>query len=206
MAAESYPTYLVQRCALSFSFIVGQDQNRMFFRWINQSKWIPKNSLGCSASCLAAASAIRSRGTHKKPLPVALFFYFHYLLPCVSPEPERSRNTLRPNFLFFSPFLKKIHKYVPEGMLSKSGPLAQRHRWWRRSYTSRRHRFWRLGLGLDVDMTVTWQASWRRRSWRRAWRRRSWCQALSYVWALPSFLSSSLSTAPASHHCIDLDR
>jgi len=64
---------------------------------INQ-KGFWRNSPGCSASCLAAASAIRSHGTHKKPLPVALFFYFHYLLPCVSPEPEpeRSRNTLRP--------------------------------------------------------------------------------------------------------------
>ena len=35
-------------------------------------------------------------------------------------------------------------------MLSKSRPLARRHRWWRRAYTSRRHRFWHLGLGRHL--------------------------------------------------------
>ena len=79
-----------------------------------------------------------------------------------------------PTFLFFSPFLKFFHKYAPGGMISKSRPLARRHRWWRRVYTSRRYRFWGLGLRLDADVAVTWQAARHRRSQSRAWRHRSW--------------------------------
>ena len=53
-------------------------------------------------------------------------------------------------------------------MLLKSGPLARRHRWWRRAYMSQRHRFWRRGLGLGANVAVAWQAPRRRRSLRRA--------------------------------------
>ena len=76
------------------------------------------------------------------------------------------------SFLFLAIFLKFFHKYAPEGMISKSGPLARRHRWRRQAYTSRRHRFWCLGLGIDADVVVTWQAPWHRRSWRRGY----WCR------------------------------
>ena len=38
---------------------------------------------------------------------------------------------VHPNFLFFSPFLKKFHKYTPGCKISKSRPLARRHRCWR---------------------------------------------------------------------------
>ena len=57
-----------------------------------------------------------------------------------------------PKFLFFSPFLKNFHKYVPRGMFSKSGPLARRHRWWRRAYKFWRQRVWCLGWGHVGDM------------------------------------------------------
>ena len=86
---------------------------------------------------------------------------------------EKKRNVDQALIFFvFSPFLKNFHKYAPRGMLSKSRPVARRHRWWRRAYMSWRHRFWRLGLGLGADVAVTWQAPWHRRSWRRGyWRR-----------------------------------
>ena len=60
----------------------------------------------------------------------------------------------RPEFFYFFGlfFFTVIHKYVSGGMILKSGPLARRHRRWRR------------GLGLDADVTVTWQAARRRRS------------------------------------------
>ena len=66
-------------------------------------------------------------------------------------------SVLLPNFLFFSLFLKVFHKYVPGGKISESGPLAQRHRCWRRANTSRRQRPWRRALGLEANVAVTWQ-------------------------------------------------
>ena len=69
---------------------------------------------------------------------------------------NQSKNKLlRPTFLFFN-FFKVFHEYVFGGMLLKSGPLARRHRWWRRTYKSRRQRVCRLGRshvgGVDADL------------------------------------------------------
>ena len=59
-------------------------------------------------------------------------------------------------FYFLAFFL--IHKHASGCMILKSGPLARRHRCWRRAYTSRHHRFWRLGRGHvdgeDADMAA----------------------------------------------------
>ena len=66
-------------------------------------------------------------------------------------------------FIFLTRFFKVIHKYVSENILSKSRPLALRHCWWRRGYTSRRQRVWRLCRGhvggVDADLVAS-SAPW----------------------------------------------
>ena len=61
-------------------------------------------------------------------------------------------------FYFLALFLKKIHKYAPGEKISKSGPLARRHRHWHRANTSRRQRG---ALGLEVIVAVTWKEAQR---------------------------------------------
>ena len=66
-------------------------------------------------------------------------------------------------FIFLTRCFKVIHKYVSENILSKSWPLALRHCWWRRGYTSRRQSVWRLCRGhvggVDADLAAS-SAPW----------------------------------------------
>ena len=61
-----------------------------------------------------------------------------------------------PNFLFFSLFLKNIHKYIPSDLIFVYRPRSRRHGFWRRENTSRRHGQWRRGLDEASDVAVTW--------------------------------------------------
>ena len=105
-----------------------------------------------------------------------------------------------PNFLFLAIFWKKIHKYAPGGKISKSGPLARRHRCWRRANTSRRQRPWRRALRLEANVEVTWQEARRQSLWCRArcqdLRRRARCQS---DWReFPAMLPSTFALSPGA--------
>jgi hypothetical protein len=67
-------------------------------------------------------------------------------------------------YYFLAIFKKDSYKYAPANKILKNEPSAWRHRYWRQDYTPGASAFGvnvLAHVGIDADVTFTWQRAWR---------------------------------------------